>query len=134
MSTGRARRRPQARLRVDDDLTFLLLGHSPEGATGWPHPVSISVHPRGRTTLINFSVGPHIVNSGGQIPVGRVIVDGELNEVLAEEFDACEARWLVPYLARLAAGEDVTADDLVAAHRSRFGQRPRTETSRDYLS
>lgn len=134
MSTGHARRRRRARLRQDDGLTFLVLGHSPEGATGWPHPVSISIHPRGRTTLINFSVGPHIVNSGGQMPVDHVILDGELNEVFAEEFEACEARWLVPYLARLAAGEDVTADDLVAAYRSRFGGRPRTETSRDYLS
>lgn len=24
-------------------LDFLVLGHSPEGATGWPHPVTISI-------------------------------------------------------------------------------------------
>jgi hypothetical protein len=113
-------------------LDFLVLGHSPEGATGWPHPVTISIHPRGKTTLLNFSVGPHAANVGGQIPVTRVIFDGELNETFAEEFDACEARWLVPHLAQLAAGENVTAIDLIGAYRSRFGHQPRVESSADH--
>lgn len=113
-------------------LEFHVLGHSPEGATGWPHPVTISIHPRGTTTLLNVSMGPHAANVGGQIPLTRVILDGELNEAFAEEFDACEARWLVPYLARLAAGEDVTVDDLVGAYRSKFARRPKVEWSADH--
>ncbi|UUV34041.1 hypothetical protein NQK81_11505 [Amycolatopsis roodepoortensis] len=113
-------------------LEFLVLGHSPEGATGWPHPVTISVHPRGKTTLLNFSMGPHIVNVGGQRSVTQVILDGELDETYAEEFDACEARWLVPHLARLAAGEKVTGRALIKAYESKFGHRPRTERSADY--
>ena len=112
-------------------LNFLMLGHSPAGATGWPHPATIAVHPRGETTLINFSMGPHIANVGGQVPITRVIHDGELNETFAEEFDACEARWLVPHLARLAAGENLTEDDLALAYEARFGRRPKTETSTD---
>lgn len=113
-------------------LDFLVLGHSPKGATGWPHPVTIGVHPRGTTTLLNVSMGPHIVNVGGQLLLSRVIIDGELNESFAEEFDACDARWLVPYLARLAESEQVTDDELSAAYRSRHGRYPRTESSPEY--
>ncbi len=113
-------------------LDFLMLGHSPDGASGWPHPVTISVHPRSTTTLLNFSIGPHIVNAGGQRPVTQVVIDGELNEAYAEEFDACEARWLVPYLARLAAGENISADELIGAYQSRSGHPPATERSADY--
>ena len=112
-------------------LEFLVLAHSPEGATGWPHPVTISVYPRGKTTLLNFSMGPHVVNAGGQMPVTQVILDGELNEKYVEEFDACEARWLVPHLVRLAADERITDQDLVRAYQSRFGRRPKTERSAD---
>jgi hypothetical protein len=77
-------------------------------------------------------MGPHIVNVGGQIPVTRVVIDGELNEMFADEFDACSARWLVPHLAQLSAGDDVTVDDLVEAYRSRFGHAPTTELSADH--
>lgn len=77
-------------------------------------------------------MGPHIVNAGGQVPVTRVILDGELNEQFAEEFDACEARWLVPHLAQLAAGENVTLNDLIGAYQSRFGHRPKVERSADH--
>ncbi|GAB3817303.1 hypothetical protein GCM10028820_18030 [Tessaracoccus terricola] len=112
-------------------LDFIVLGHSPDGATGWPHPVTISVHPRGRTTLLNFSVGPHAANVGGQIPVTRVILDGGLNESFAEEFDACEARWLVPHLAELVDGVNVTATDLIGAYQSKFGHRPKAERAAD---
>lgn len=107
-------------------LDFRELGNSPEGATGWPHPVTISIHPRGRTTLLNISLSPLAADVGGQIPVTQAILDGELNEAFAEEFDACEARWLVPYPARLATGEDLTG-----AYRSRFGRRPNAEWSAD---
>lgn len=113
-------------------LEFLVLGHSPDGATGWPHPVTISVHPRGQATLLNFSMGPHIVNVGGQRPVSQVILDDTLDERYAEEFDACEARWLVPHLARLVAGEKVTDRALIKAYESKFGHEPRTEMSADY--
>jgi hypothetical protein len=58
-------------------LDFLVLGHSPEGATGWPHLVTISMHP-------------------------------------------------------LAAGENVTAIDLIGAYRLRFGHQPRVESSADH--
>lgn len=112
-------------------VEFLVLGHSPEGATGWPHPATISIHPRGTTTLLNFSMGPHIINVGGQVPVERVVLEGELNEQFAVEFDACEARWLVPYLARLAADETVTSDDLVRAYQERFGRPPTATRSPD---
>lgn len=115
-----------------EPLDFLVLGHSPNGATGWPHPVTISVYPRGKTTLLNFSIGPHIVNSGGQVPITRVMPGGELNEAYAEEFDACEARWLVPYLARLAANEIVTKRELISAYQSRHGRPPKTERSADH--
>lgn len=113
-------------------LDFLVLGHSPDGASGWPHPATISVHPRRTTTLLNFSLGPHIVNAGGQVPVTQVVIDGALNETYAEEFDACDARWLVPYLARLAAGEGISAQELIGAYESKSGYPPKIEQSADY--
>lgn len=79
-------------------------------------------------------MGPHIVNVGGQLPVSQVILDGELNETFAEEFDACEARWLVPHLAQLAAGEDVTVVDLIEAYQSKFGRHPKVERSADHVT
>lgn len=115
-----------------EPLDFLVLGHSPEGATGWPHPVSISVHPLGEMTLLNFSKGPHIANVGGQLRVTWVIVDDALKESFAEEFDACDAHWLVPYLARLAAGEGVTEHELIDAYRAKFGRYPKTELSANH--
>lgn len=113
-------------------LDFLVLGHSPDGAAGWPHPVTIGVLPRGAATLVNLSMGPHTINVGGQVGVARVIRDGELDETYAEEFDACGARWLVPYLARLAAGEEISEEELIGAYRARFGREPATEQSGDY--
>ena len=118
--------------RTQQLLDFLVLGHSPDGASGWPHPVTIAIHPRGKTTLLNFSMGPHIVNVGGQIPVTRVILEGELNETFAEEFDACDARWLVPHLAGLAEDGIVTESDLIEAYRAKFGRGPRIERSADH--
>jgi|GEM_PF-1522561 len=115
-----------------EQLDFLVLGHSPDGATGWPHPVTISVYPLGEMTLLNFSKGSHIANVGGQIPVTRVILDGALNENFAEEFDACGARWLVPHLAQLASGEEVTEIELAEAYRAKFGRYPKRELSADY--
>ena len=113
-------------------LEFLVLGHSPEGATGWRHPATLSVHPHGKKTLLNVSMGPSIVNAGGQLAVTRVILDGALDEAFAEEFDVCEARWLVPCLARLTAGQDLSADELIEAYQSRFGRSPRIERSAEF--
>lgn len=115
-----------ARVKLD----FLVLGHSPEGA----FPVTISVHPRGRTTLLNFSVGSHPLSVGEQLAVTQVILDGALNETFGNDFDACEARWLVPHLERIAAGENFTADDLIGAYQSKFGHPPKVEQSADYTS
>lgn len=117
---------------MPERLEFLVLGHSPDGASGYPHPVSISVHSRGERTLINFSLGPHLVNVGGQRGVKHVIPDGQANESFAQEFDACEARWLVPYLARLAVGEDVTDAELMTAYEAKNGHSPKREWSADY--
>ncbi len=113
-------------------LEFLVLGRSPDEASGWPHPVTISVHSRGKTTLLNFSMGPPIANVGGQRGVTQVIAEGALDDRYAEEFDACEARWLVPHLARLAAGEEVSRAALIKAYASRFGHGPGREWSDDY--
>jgi len=113
-------------------LEFLVLGHSPEGATRYPHPVTITVCPRGILTLVNFSLGPPIVNVGGQRGVEDVILDGKLNETYAEEFDACEARWLVPYLARLAEDEEVNANELIKAYEAKHGHAPKREWSADH--
>ncbi|GAT72536.1 hypothetical protein MHM582_1010 [Microbacterium sp. HM58-2] len=113
-------------------LEFLVLGQTTDDASGWPHPVTISVHPRGERTLLNFSKGPPIANVGGQRSVAQIIIDGALDERFAEEFDACEARWLVPHLARLAAGEAVSRTALIEAYASRFGHDPKVEWSEDY--
>lgn len=76
-------------------------------------------------------MGTSFVNVGGQLVIERVIVDGEFNDSFAEEFDATEGRWLVPYLARLAADESVTMGDLIEAYQSRFGHPPKKLTDYD---
>ena len=132
---GAQSRSPKEALIADNTrerLEFLVLGHSPHGATGWPHPVTISVHPRGDRTLIDFSVGAGMLNAGGQRGVMMVMRDGELDEKHAEEFDACDARWLVPDLARLEAGEQVDEHELVQAYESKHGRAPKRECSADY--
>lgn len=104
-------------------LRFLVVARTDSGH--WPHPVEVAVHPAGRDSRVSFSVGPHIVNAGGQIALSRVLDESRtgLNPLFAEEFDAAELHWLVPLLVRLHKGEDV-ADEIAAAYRERHGRDP----------
>ncbi|WP_112141606.1 hypothetical protein [Glycomyces dulcitolivorans] len=106
-------------------LRFLVVARTPPGP--YPHPVEIAVYPAGADSLVSFSIGPHVVNAGGQVPLARVLDDAGtgLNPVFAEEFDAADLHWLVPYLVRLKAGDDV-ADDIVTAYRARHRTAPET--------
>lgn len=102
-------------------LSFIVVARTGPGP--YPHPVEAAIHPAGRDTRMSFSIGPHIVNAGGQVALARVL-DGEgLNPMFAEEFDAGDLHWLVPYLVRLQAGEDVT-EEIVAAYVATHGRRP----------
>lgn len=104
---------------------FLVVARTSPGH--YPHPVEVGVHPAGADSLVSFSIGPHVVNAGGQVPLYRVLDESGtgLNPIFAEEFDAAELHWLVPLLVRLLAGEDVT-DDIVSAYRALHGRSPET--------
>ncbi|WP_335985666.1 hypothetical protein [Glycomyces sp. MUSA5-2] len=97
------------------------------GSGPWPHPVEVGVHPAGADSLMSFSLGPHIVNAGGIVPLGNVLDESRtgLNPMFAEEFDAAGLHWLVPLLVRLHAGEEV-AEEIRAAYRALHGKRPET--------
>lgn len=90
-----------------------------------PHPVEVAVHPAGANSRMSFSIGPHAVNSGGQVALARVLDEHQtgLNPMFATEFDAAELHWLVPYLVRLQAGEDVK-DEMVAAYAAQHDRSP----------
>lgn len=106
-------------------VRFLVLGRAVD-ARGLL--VSIKVHPAAIGTRLNISKdGPPIISVGGQFPVlGVVGTEGGLNG-FQDEFDAAQAQWLVPYLARLAADEEVTEAELTAAYAERFGLEPVVE-------
>ncbi|SDD85728.1 hypothetical protein [Glycomyces harbinensis] len=109
--------------RKPDPPRFLLLAQTASGS--WPHPVEVSLHPAGADSIVGFSIGPHAANVGGRVPLSSVL-DGTgtgLNPNFAEEFDAAELHWLVPFLVRLHAGEDVEAD-IESAYRERHGTWP----------
>lgn len=111
--------------RAPDTMDFLVLARTEPGV--YPHPVEVGLHPDGANSIALFSVGPHVVNAGGLIHLS-VLVDqsrGELNPQFAPEFDAAELHWLVPFLVRLQAGEDVTKA-IVSAYRERHGSPPET--------
>lgn len=91
----------------------------------WPHPVEVGVWPAGADSLLSFSIGPHAVNAGGVAALASVLDESRtgLNPVFAEEFEAAELHWLLPFLVRLHAGADV-ADEIAAAYRERHGRPP----------
>lgn len=106
-------------------VRFLVLGRAVD-ARGLL--VSIKVHPAAIGTRLDIAMdGPPMASVGGQFPVLRVIgVDGQLAG-FADAFQAVDAQWLVPYLARLADGEDVAEAELVAAYVGQHGSEPEIE-------
>lgn len=95
------------------------------GSGGYPHPIEVGVQPNGADSVLAFSIGPHVVNAGGLVPLGNVL-DWErtgLNPQFNKEFEAAELDWLVPLLVRLHAGEDV-AEEIKLAYQERHGKRP----------
>lgn len=91
----------------------------------YPHPVEVTLHPAGKDSILGFSIGPHVVNAGGLVPLERVLDDSQtgLNRAFNKEFDAAELQWVVPLLVRLHKGEDVK-EEIVAAYKERHGSRP----------
>jgi hypothetical protein len=111
--------------RAPDPLRFLVLARTPSGH--YPHPVEVALYPDGAKSIAAFSIGPHVVNAGGLVALSTLIDEtrGELNPLFNTEFDAAELHWVVPFLVRLQAGEDVK-DEIVAAYRELHGAAPET--------
>lgn len=110
-------------MRQDGRLRFLVVARTPSGP--YPHPVEVALHPAGAASRVSFSIGPHIVNVGGQVSLSNVLDEARtgLSPLFDEEFGAAELHWLVPFLVRLHAGEDVT-EELVAAYQERHDKAP----------
>lgn len=90
----------------------------PDGAEfTWPYWVDVSVSPGRRLVAFAEGVGHGAV--GGAFPVGEA-VSPEWRKHLA----GAEAEWLLPYLYRIVAGEDVDEQELVAAFTERHGRAP----------
>lgn len=108
---------------ADRRLPFLVMART--GAGRYPHPVEVALHPAGPDSRMSFSIGPHVVNAGGQLALARVLDDQRtgLNPQFEEEFAAGDLHWLMPFLVRLFAGEDVK-DEIVAAYVARHGRAP----------
>ncbi|KHL10545.1 hypothetical protein CLV56_1946 [Mumia flava] len=102
---------------------FLVVARTAPGP--YPHPVEVAVYPDGRDSRIAFSIGPHAANVGGQVPLARVVdaLQDDTDPAFTEEFDAADLHWLVPFLVRLRAGEDVT-DEIIDAYEAKHGTRP----------
>ncbi|THV24247.1 hypothetical protein [Glycomyces paridis] len=115
--------RKARRKKAHPTLRFLVMART--GSGRYPHPVEVGLYPDGAESIVSFSIGPHVVNAGGLVRLAFVIDEpsGELNPVFQQEFDAAELHWLVPYLVRLLAREDVT-EEIVAAYQARHGKRP----------
>ncbi|MFD0556457.1 hypothetical protein FB566_1697 [Stackebrandtia endophytica] len=96
------------------------------GSGHWPHPVEVTLQLGGDVVQVGFSLGPHIVNAGGLVPLANVLDETGtgLNPMFSEEFDAAQLHWVIPYLARLHTGEDVI-DEIHTAYRERHGKPPR---------
>ncbi|MFG3342458.1 hypothetical protein [Glycomyces sp. NPDC048151] len=111
--------------RGPDTMSFLVLARTESGA--YPHPVEVALYPDGANSIAAISIGPHAANAGGLVHLSGLIdqARGELNPAHKAEFDAAELHWLVPFLVRLQAGEDVTKE-IVAAYRERHGSQPET--------
>lgn len=111
--------------RAPDPLRFLVLARTASGH--YPHPVEVALYPDGANSIAAFSIGPHVVNAGGLVSLSVLIdeTQGALNPSFNMEFDAAELHWLVPFLVRLKAGEDVK-DEIVAAYRDLHGASPET--------
>ncbi|RSN31646.1 hypothetical protein DMC61_16075 [Amycolatopsis sp. WAC 04169] len=104
-------------------LRFLVIARTAPGRH--PHPMEVAVHLAGAASRVSISVGPHAVNAGGQVPISAVLDESRtgLSPYWAEQFDEADLHWVVPYLVRLQAGEDV-ADEIVAAYTARHGEAP----------
>jgi hypothetical protein len=111
--------------QAPDPLRFLVLART--GPGHYPHPVEVALYPDGAESIAAFSIGPHVVNAGGLVKLSTLIDEtrGELNPSFNMEFDAAELHWVVPFLVRLQAGEDVK-DEIVAAYRELHGAAPET--------
>jgi hypothetical protein len=114
MGKQRKRRTPQR---------FIMVART--GSGGYPHPIEVGVQPNGADSMLAFSIGPHVVNVGGIVPLGNVLDEDRtgLSPRFNEEFEAAELDWLVPLLVRLHAGEDV-AEEIKSAYQERHGKRP----------
>ena len=122
-----------AKKRKPATLPFIVVARTGPGR--YPHPVEVAVHPAGADSRVSFSVGPHAVNAGGQVALARVLDESQagLNPLFATEFDAAELHWLVPFLVRLYAGEEVK-DEIVSAYQALHGKSPETMHQAHYGS
>lgn len=120
-----------ARPRVGKDGHVLTLASSPEpgGVTsniGHPRePAVIGVSVDGARPFVTISVGSGHLGSGSAMWLEQVLDDSHnLQPAWIAEFTNADAMWLAPYLARLAAGEDVAEQELIEAYTDRHGHAP----------
>lgn len=88
---------------------------------GWPYQVYYSPgHPRGD---LYMAEGDARNGNGNFFPAARI-----LEPLWRDHLTAAGVLWLLPLLERMARGEAVTADEVLAAYRREHGAEPPTES------
>lgn len=105
-------------------MRFLMLATnqwsaSRDGRHVYPYEVQVSVVTP--VPLVALSEGS--AHGGGG---GIFTVEAALSEPFRDTFRRAEGEWLIPWLERLAAGEEVAEAELVAAFVERHGREPQT--------
>ena len=95
-----------------------------EGATvrsggEWPYEVDICFD--GVSRPVGLSEGKCHGAAGGDFTAAQA-----LDPVWDEHFELAGGTWLRPYLARMAAGEPVTAEEVVGRYVALHGRQPET--------
>jgi hypothetical protein len=93
--------------------------HPPPGpyGNGFIVPFTVDVSTAGR--MVAFSEGVAHGYMGGAFSLAEALTPG-----WASQFPAAQGEWLLPYLQRLADGESVTDDELIARFVAIHGREP----------
>ncbi|MBZ2195093.1 hypothetical protein [Occultella gossypii] len=93
-------------------------------------PVVVGLWLGGAEPVVTISEGSGHLGSGGAMWLEEVLTEsGGLQQRWEQAFAQAGALWVVPFLGRVAAGEQVAEDEIVNAYRQRHGTEPAVRVS-----
>lgn len=90
-----------------------------DGQKPYTYPYWVDVSVNGERPMVAFSQGVGHASGGGYFTVEEAVLG-----MWSAHLDKAGGSWLRPYLERLAAGERVGEDELIAAYTQRHRQEP----------